>query len=60
VAAALDRIGLDRPDGFIVVFEFRRCPDCMALNVVRDAVFACALCDADLPQRWNVDLVAAP
>lgn len=57
VAFALDQIGLVRPDGFTAVFEFRRCPDCAALNVVRDAVFACAVCDADLPQQWNVDLL---
>ncbi|WP_203898654.1 hypothetical protein [Virgisporangium aliadipatigenens] len=55
LADALDRAGIGRPDGFTEPFVFRRCPACGALNVVREEVYVCALCDADLPRRWNVD-----
>ncbi|MFC6018636.1 hypothetical protein ACFP2T_20810 [Plantactinospora solaniradicis] len=55
VAAALDRAGLAHPDGFTAGFVFRRCPDCHQCNVVRDDDFVCALCGADLPERWNLD-----
>ncbi|GGV40197.1 hypothetical protein GCM10010182_75920 [Actinomadura cremea] len=49
VAAALDRAGLDRPDGFTDVFVFRHCPSCTELNVVKDGHYVCVFCDADLP-----------
>jgi hypothetical protein len=55
VQAALDRAGVRHPGGFTHPVVFRRCPDCGAVNVVRDGDFVCAICDADLPARWNVD-----
>ncbi|MBE1530177.1 hypothetical protein [Actinomadura algeriensis] len=48
VAEALDRAGLDRPDGFTDTFVFRRCPSCAELNVVKDEYYVCVFCDADL------------
>ncbi|WP_433324668.1 hypothetical protein [Spirillospora sp. CA-294931] len=53
VAAALDRAGLARPGGFTQPFVFRRCPGCGERNLVKDADFTCALCEADLPSEWN-------
>ncbi|MFD0687586.1 hypothetical protein [Actinomadura fibrosa] len=44
VAAALDRAGLDRPDGFTAVFVFRHCPGCGELNVVKDDDYVCVFC----------------
>ncbi|MFJ9776243.1 hypothetical protein ACIRVF_34265 [Kitasatospora sp. NPDC101157] len=55
VAAALDRIGLPRPGGFTQAVVFRRCPDCGQCGIVREAHYVCVFCDADLPERWNVD-----
>lgn len=55
VAAALDRAGIGHPAGFTAEITFRRCPGCREVNVVREGGFACALCDADLPEHWNVD-----
>ncbi|WUI04287.1 hypothetical protein OHR68_07985 [Spirillospora sp. NBC_00431] len=49
VAGALDRAGLERPDGFTALFVFRHCPGCGELNVVKDDHYACVFCDADLP-----------
>ncbi|MFD0905560.1 hypothetical protein [Actinomadura sediminis] len=50
VAAALDRAGIARPDGFTDVFVFRHCPSCAELNVVKDDHYVCVFCDADLPR----------
>ncbi|MFF3687617.1 hypothetical protein [Streptomyces sp. NPDC002187] len=54
VAAALDRAGLGRPDGFTHEVLFRRCPGCGEVNVVREGWFVCALCGDDLPADWNL------
>jgi hypothetical protein len=52
VAAALDGAGLRRrPDGFTHPFTFRRCGACGELNLVKDAYYVCAVCDADLPEE---------
>jgi hypothetical protein len=54
VAAALARARLPAPDGFDPAYLFRRCPQCGATNLVKDRVFVCAICDADLPAAWNI------
>lgn len=54
VAVALDRAGLAHPGDFTVKVIFRRCPVCGQLNIVRDHDFVCAVCDSDLPERWNI------
>ncbi|MGW2372327.1 hypothetical protein [Kitasatospora sp. NPDC001683] len=55
VAAALDRLGLPHPGGFTQAVVFRRCPDCGQCGIVREGHYVCVFCDADLPERWNVD-----
>jgi hypothetical protein len=55
VAAALERVHVRHPGGFTNPVVFRRCPECGERNIVRDGMFACALCDADLPPQWNFD-----
>lgn len=54
VAAALDRIGVRRPDGFTTAFVFRRCEHCDAISIVKDDDFTCPECDEPLPANWNV------
>ena len=56
VRDALDRASLERPDGFTFVAVFRHCPACGERNLVKEAWFVCALCDAELPRVWNFDL----
>ncbi|MFB9333905.1 hypothetical protein [Actinoplanes octamycinicus] len=53
VAAALDAGGVRHDDGFTTEFTFRRCPRCHAVNLVKEEVYVCDLCDADLPPEWN-------
>ncbi|WP_371614576.1 hypothetical protein [Streptomyces sp. NBC_00454] len=59
VAEALDRAGVARPSGFTHEVEFRRCPACRQLNIVREGDFFCVFCDEALPREWNVDRPAA-
>jgi hypothetical protein len=54
LAAALHALVIAHPGGDTTAFEFRRCPRCAQLNVVKEAWFHCAVCDADLPLRWNL------
>ncbi|GAA2374179.1 hypothetical protein [Dactylosporangium salmoneum] len=50
--ATVDAVAVDAP-GALAKVVFRRCPACGERNVVRDGDFTCALCDGDLPARWN-------
>ncbi|MEU9443593.1 hypothetical protein AB0D42_22330 [Streptomyces sp. NPDC048304] len=54
-AGALDRAGLGHPGRFTHEVVFRRCLTCGQHNIVRDGHFVCVFCDADLPERWNID-----
>lgn len=55
VAIALDVAKIDYQglDGFDPAFEFRRCVSCASINLVKNNVFRCSLCDAHLPVCWN-------
>lgn len=52
-AKALDRVGINHPDGFTKRVVFRLCPKCNQRNVVKDDWFSCDLCGSDLPNDWN-------
>lgn len=56
VVAALARAGLQPPHGaagFSLACVFRRCVKCEAVNLVKEAVFECAMCGAPLPKEYN-------
>ena len=55
VAAALDRLSLQRPDRFDPTFVFRRCPGCRQINFVKDSWFECDVYGTSLPHEWNFD-----
>ncbi|MDY3554615.1 hypothetical protein R5W24_003741 [Gemmata sp. JC717] len=57
VADALRAAGLEPTDGFDPRCEFRRCLGCGWLNLVKDSVFECAGCQAELPNRYNAQEV---
>ncbi|MEU8264733.1 hypothetical protein AB0C02_29455 [Micromonospora sp. NPDC048999] len=53
VAAACDKAGLPHPGRFTTAFQFRRCPACDQLTIVKDHDFTCAACGRELPTAWN-------
>ena len=53
VAAALALAGLVTPEGFAMECTFRRCVGCCSLTLVKDDVFECGACGADLPEAYN-------
>lgn len=53
VRDALDALGLDHPGAFTPAFEFRRCTECGSINLIKEAVFECAVCNAPLSPIWN-------
>jgi hypothetical protein len=53
VAEALEAIPLPHPACFTQAYLFRRCPACHQLNLIKDEVYACAVCDGELPTEWN-------
>jgi hypothetical protein len=55
VAAALDRAGLTHPGGFTTAFDFRRCPGCALIAIVKAGGYECAACGTPLPAAWNCD-----
>ena len=55
VAAALDDAGIDHAGGFTVSIQFRRCVGCGQRNLVKDEVYSCQSCGAELPRAWNFD-----
>jgi hypothetical protein len=54
IRAALERAGIEAPDGFSQAFVFRRCVRCGSINIVKDGVFECGVCSAGLPAEWNM------
>lgn len=54
VSNALHNAGLKSPFGFEPAFEFRRCDSCNSINLVKDNVFECAICNSRLAQEWNI------
>lgn len=53
VANALQLAGMAAPGHFSSSYEFRLCRLCQAINIIKDDVLECALCEAVLPEEWN-------
>jgi len=53
VAEALAAAGFQPPPNFAMACVFRRCPRCGNINLVKGAVYECAVCDAGLPAACN-------
>ena len=56
VSQALERIPLSHPNRFTLEFVFRRCTQCHQLNIVKENIFICAVCNSKLPFFWNCDI----
>jgi hypothetical protein len=55
VANALKNAGMNVPNGFNPSFKFRRCPKCSTINVIKENILECAICESDLPEAWNFE-----
>ncbi|MBW3622765.1 MAG: hypothetical protein KY468_05070 [Armatimonadetes bacterium] len=55
IQAALDRAGIDHPSEFTTAYSFRRCESCQTINLIKDDVYECAVCQSALPLAWNID-----
>ena len=55
VEKALEEVGIEFPGAFDPAFVFRRCPACANLAIVKEDDYTCLMCDAELPERWNID-----
>jgi hypothetical protein len=53
VQKVLDKVGLKHPPSFTTAFEFRKCPNCETINIIKDEFYYCAVCDGELPAEWN-------
>ena len=53
VASALDNAGIERPSDFTAGCEFRRC-GCGQINIVKNGVYECGVCESELPSEWNL------
>lgn len=53
VQRVLDAIGVAHAGDFTSAFDFRRCPSCGQTNLIKEGVFRCDACEAELPVTWN-------
>ena len=53
VATVLEETGIPHPNGFTTAFQFRRCDACGSTNLIKDEVFECSVCGAQLSRVWN-------
>lgn len=53
VAVALERIPLQHPETWTMAYTFRRCMLCSTINIVKDSLYECTVCQTPLPQHWN-------
>jgi hypothetical protein len=42
------------PDNWSVAFQFRRCPACKSIQLIKEEDWFCAICDTALPEQWNL------
>ncbi|OJJ16431.1 hypothetical protein BKI52_34665 [marine bacterium AO1-C] len=54
VAKAIKKAQLEGPDYFTNAYEFRYCYQCEHINLVKDQVFECVVCENMLDTHWNL------
>jgi hypothetical protein len=53
VAATLRALAIEYPPTFTTTFIFRRCTTCSTINIVKEQIFECAVCETALSREWN-------
>ncbi len=57
VEIVLNKLQIEHPKYFTRAFEFRYCEHCQTRNLIKEGVYECAVCNADLDIEWNFDKV---
>ncbi|MGB1243104.1 MAG: hypothetical protein ACPG49_11320 [Chitinophagales bacterium] len=57
VEKVLDKIGVEHPKKFTKAYEFRYCENCQTKNLIKEKIYECAVCEADLDVEWNIDKI---
>ncbi|AZZ91839.1 hypothetical protein EUZ85_14310 [Hahella sp. KA22] len=52
---ALEKTSMRTVNGFTESFEFRICTHCKTINIIKESVFYCAVCDSKLSKHWNIN-----
>ncbi|HJY76311.1 MAG TPA: hypothetical protein VKE95_06740 [Burkholderiales bacterium] len=55
MAEALARAGIRGPGRYSTEFVFRRCEHCGQINIVKEGIFECVVCNHALPATWNCE-----
>lgn len=55
VNAALKLININYPAYFTQAYEFRYCTHCTNINLIKEQIFECVVCGANLDLEWNLD-----
>lgn len=55
VNCTLARLGIAYPKSFTRAFEFRYCYACASINLIKDDVYECVICEEDLDVEWNFE-----
>lgn len=53
VKEVLSKIGIEHPNYFTLAFEFRLCNNCKSINLIKDNIFECQMCESTLDLEWN-------
>jgi len=53
VEIVLNKLNVAYPKYFTSAFEFRRCLNCQTKNLIKEEIYECAVCNADLDIEWN-------
>jgi hypothetical protein len=54
VRTALSCLGIEAPERYDPEFQFRGCPSCGSITLIKDDLYECGICLAVLPLEWNL------
>ncbi|AFM06300.1 hypothetical protein Fleli_3998 [Bernardetia litoralis DSM 6794] len=53
VEKVLSKIEIEYPNYFTLAFDFRLCTNCQTINLIKEQVFECQMCETELDLKWN-------
>lgn len=55
VNEVLSKLGIEYPNYFTLAFDFRLCTNCQTINLIKEQIFECQVCENELDSEWNFD-----